>query len=79
MLARVVQLAEEIAKWEAEEKERARLDGLKAKRAEGLGPSQRPLMIRTGKAKTDGGWRAGQGRAGQCCGGNVGIVMLQSH
>ena len=63
MLARVVQLAEETAKWEADEKERARLDGLRAKRAEGASPSQRPLMIRTGKAKTDGGCSAAQGRA----------------
>ena len=54
MLQRVVQLAEETAKWEAEEKERQRLEGLRAKRQAAGMPSMRPLMIRTGKAKTDG-------------------------
>jgi len=54
MLERVVQLAAEIAKWEAEEKERQRLEGLRAARQQMGVPSSRPLMIRTGKAKTDG-------------------------
>jgi hypothetical protein len=54
MLQRVVQLREEIAKWEAEEKERQRLEEMRAKRQAAGVPSLRPLMIRTGKAKTDG-------------------------
>ena len=80
MLQRVVQLAEEIAKWEeAEEKERQRLEGLRASGALGGAAStaERPLMIRTGKAKTEGalmadgaagaGTAAADGRAGGCC------------
>lgn len=54
MLERVVQLAAEIAKWEAEEKERQRLESLRVARQQAGQPSSRPLMIRTGKAKTDG-------------------------
>lgn len=57
MLDRVVQLAIEIAKWEAEEKERTRLEGLRVARAQAGVPSSRPLMIRTGKAKTEEGVR----------------------
>lgn len=61
MLERVVQLAVEIAKWEAEEKERARLEGLRAARLQAGVPSSRPLMIRTGKVKTEGAWLHGEG------------------
>lgn len=52
MLERWVQLAVEIAKWEAEEKERQRREDMRAARQQTGLP--RPLMIRTGKAKTDG-------------------------
>jgi hypothetical protein len=54
MLQRVVQLREEIAKWEADEAERQRVEAMRAKRQAAGTPSMRPLMIRTGKAKTDG-------------------------
>lgn len=66
MLQRFISLAEEAAKWEAAEKERLRLERAEAaaasrRRAEEesaalLSPT-RPMMIRTGKAKTDDGVR----------------------
>ncbi|KAK2078741.1 hypothetical protein QBZ16_003581 [Prototheca wickerhamii] len=66
MLQRFITLAEEAAKWEAAEKERLRLERAEAaaasrRRAEEesaalLSPT-RPMMIRTGKAKTDDGVR----------------------
>lgn len=59
MLERVVQLAQDMAKWEAEEQERQRLEGLRAKRLAAGGPALRPIMIRTGKAKTEGVLRSG--------------------
>ena len=79
MLERVKQLAVEIAKWEAEEKERARLEALRAARQQAAGGAgaagpNRPLMIRTGKAKTGGAcgggaWRLGRGRSARACRG----------
>ncbi len=54
MLQRVVQLVQETAKWEAMEEERLRLEGLRKQRHAAGMPSMRPLMIRTGKAKTEG-------------------------
>lgn len=68
MLERVKALAAEQAKWEAEEKERARLEALRAARQQ-AGPTtagpNRPLMIRTGKAKTGGACLASGGGEGE--------------
>lgn len=67
MLQRYITLAEERRRWEAEERERARSEraaaaaGAAGRRRAGEGeapaPSLRPMMIRTGKAKTDDGVR----------------------
>ena len=57
MLQRLIQMADESAKWRAEEAAReAEEEAARSARAAGGGPAQRPLMIRTGKAKTEGGW-----------------------
>lgn len=61
MLQRFINIADEQARWEAEEKERQRLEQAESRRRAsegdgGEGPPERPLMIRTGKAKTEGGW-----------------------
>ncbi|RMZ52560.1 hypothetical protein APUTEX25_003703, partial [Auxenochlorella protothecoides] len=55
MLQRYITLAEERRRWEAEERERARSE--RAGEGEAPAPSLRPMMIRTGKAKTDDGVR----------------------
>lgn len=56
MLQRFITLAEEAAKWEAEEIERAKQEALRPRPAAAApeGPAERPMMIRTGKTKTDG-------------------------
>jgi hypothetical protein len=60
MLQRYIALAEETEKWEAAERARAKADAARAAARPGAapaaaaGPVERPLMVRTGKAKTDG-------------------------
>lgn len=56
MMQRFVTLAEENAKWEAQEREWAKKEAeAKAKQEAIENHDTRPMMIRTGKAKTDGG------------------------
>ncbi|KDD71525.1 hypothetical protein H632_c4859p0, partial [Helicosporidium sp. ATCC 50920] len=55
MLQRFIALADEAAKWEALEAERAQAEAAKAAREEPVRAAVRPVMIRTGKCKTDDG------------------------
>ena len=57
LIERCLALEKEIARWEAEEEERKQAEILLAKeKSEKLQqPRERPMMIRTGKAKTDSG------------------------
>lgn len=57
LIERCIALDKEIARWEAEEAERqqAEIQLQKEKSQQILPPQERPIMIRTGKAKTDSG------------------------
>eukprot|EP00889_Picochlorum_renovo_P007478 jgi/Picre1/34508/NNA_001976.t1 len=57
LIERCIALEKEIARWEAEEEERqqAEIQLQKEKSQQMLPPQERPMMIRTGKAKTDSG------------------------
>ncbi len=65
MLQRFISIADEQARWEAEERERQRLEKAESRKRLSEtgeeGPPERPLMIRTGKAKTEGGAHAWAG------------------
>jgi hypothetical protein len=55
LIERCLALEKEIARWEAEEAERQRLEMLRKKEEvqQVIIPRERPMMIRTGKAKTE--------------------------
>lgn len=57
LIERCQALEKEIARWEAEEQERQKAEILleKEKSLQTKEPRERPMMIRTGKAKTEGG------------------------
>lgn len=58
MLKVAAKLAEDVAKWEEQEAARARAEAARpGAQPSAAGPAARPLMIRTGKSKTEDGMR----------------------
>ena len=59
MLKVAAKLAEDVAKWEEAEAARARAEANRpgVQHQQAAGPSERPLMIRTGKSKTEDGMK----------------------